>query len=710
MDRRSFPVLGILALALGLLWVAPVRAQGDRSEYIAFSLREAQRAVQKSGLSRAELKTAGGMGELRGLIVDQQGQDLILLGRKVEGARPFSLDDLVSLMRVAQEGGLSGPGVSLEPKGGDIHGRMLEVRFFGGAGNTSLGQVCLDSDYLMKKMALGDVPIGVAGIRNYAQLTADWTDRGGPQSWNVLSRFWFTPLYAPVAASPANDIFLLKEVKVRAQVQTLFAEINGKPAGAEFKDQPAETYADSFTQHYEEVAQKNRAYANLTRVMGGLKLMETLLMTGSPGVLDFWLHTYNPIPAKSPPEVPLLRKEMAAGQQKITVVGGVRIAGLTLRLRQKELAAVKEAVLLARPSPESITWIVGWDQDWRVYAPGLSARDQEIALLFADALLQHEKGEDQAAVLSLERVLKAHPEVIEAKFLKAVYSRDLAIKHGKVNQVEQPLAALNQLVQENPSLLEARYELGVTWRVLGRTDKAVAELEQVVRARPDFALAHHALGLAYSTEGNRAAAITQLQEYLRLETGKDNRWVQEAKRLLDSLRSVQGGPAKEARFENFSEGLQALQCPYPQGWKVLKGEAIRQILPNMATSRNIAVVFADPRKSDSNVHIQIIPYQGEPLSEREITDKLSKLDGLYKARLKNFQKVSAGPVDISGVKGMSYMLKSDRAGVVIQQYIITLVKDRKAYTITFTAQERDFPNLWDTYFKQMVATMKIGMT
>ena len=113
------------------------------------------------------------------------------------------------------------------------------------------------------------------GIRNYAELTADWTNREGPQSWNVLSRFWFTPIYAPVAASPANDIFLLKEVRVRAQVQTLFAEINGKPAVAEFKDQPAETYADTFTQHYDEIAQKNQAYADLTRVMGALKLMET---------------------------------------------------------------------------------------------------------------------------------------------------------------------------------------------------------------------------------------------------------------------------------------------------------------------------------------------------------------------------------------------------------------------------------------------------
>jgi tetratricopeptide (TPR) repeat protein len=710
MASRSWSLLFTLAVAIGLLWVALVGAQGDRSELIAFSLREAQRALQKSGLSRTELNAAGGMGELVGLIVDQQGQDLVLLGRKVEGARLFSLDDLVFLMRAAQQRGLSGPGVSLEPKRDDIHSGVLEVRFFGGAANTGMGQVCFDSDYLMKKMALGDVPTGVAGIRNYAQLTADWTNREGPRSWNVLSRFWFTPIYAPVAATPTKDIFLLKEVKVRAQVQTLFAEINGKPAGAGFKDQPAETYADAFTDHFDEVAQKHHVYADLTRVMGALKLMETLFITATPEVLDFWLHTYRPTPAKSLPAVPLLRKEMTAGQRKIAIVGGVRIAGLTLQLRRKELAAVKEAVLLARPSPESITWVVGWDRDWRVYAPGLSARDQKIALLFADALLQHEKGEDMAAVQSLDRVLKAYPEVVEAKFLKAVYSRDLAIKQGKVNQVEQPLAALNQLVREHPCLLEARYELGVTWRVLGRTDKAVTELQRVVRARPDFAMAHQALGLAYATEGNQTASITHLQEYLRLETGKDNRWIQEAKRRLDSLRSLPGGPAKEVRFEKFSEALYAFQCNYPQGWRVLKGEAIKQLFPNMAAARNIAVAFADPRKSDSNVNIQIIPYPGKTLSEREISDKLPKLDALYKARLKNFQKVAAGPVDVSGVKAISYMLKNDRAGVMIQQCIITLVKDRKAYTITFTAQELDFQNLWNTYFKQILASLKVGNT
>ncbi len=70
--------------------------------------------------------------------------------------------------------------------------------------------------------------------------------------------------------------------------------------------------------------------------------------------------------------------------------------------------------------------------------------------------------------------------------------------------------------------------------------------------------------------------------------------------------------------------------------------------------------------------------------------------------------MEAGPVRIGGVLGIGYVFTSDRAGLRIQQCVVTLVKARKAYTITLSAPRPDYPTLWNRYLETMLHSFEIA--
>ncbi|MCX5884414.1 MAG: tetratricopeptide repeat protein [Proteobacteria bacterium] len=707
--RTTLLFLTIATILILNLFHASDRTFGSdaQTELIAFSLREAQRTA-KEHPGDENLKRVGGIAEIVGFIIDNNTKDVIILGKSSDVLPSFCLDDLVFLLRCAQIGGLSGPGVSLEPKG-DISSGQLQVVLFGGSDRTSIGSVSFDADYLMKKIALDLEPSGVSKLESYAERTKKKFFEEKVETWNILSRFWFTPTYAPVTTSKAEDIFLLREIKVGVLVQTLSAEINGRPAPLGFKDDPAEKYAIEFMNLYDKMAEKHREFAELARFMGGMKLMNVLLTKVQPESLDFWINRYSPTEGKIPSEVPLLRKTFMDARRQLSIIGGVRMTGLTQRLRRGEVAAIRDAILIARPSERSLTWTVVFDKDWRITIPSASKEDQEIANLFANGLIQHEKGDDAGAIQSFDQVLNTYPSVVEARFLKAVCERDLLIKKGKVDEVLGPLNSLTQLAGENPQFLEIRYELGSTLRVLGRNDQAIEELEKIISIRQDFAPAHHALGLAYWTKGDNASATKHLQEYLRIESGQNNKWVLEAKRLIEEIASGKKQTlGNTVELETFSDVKHNFQCQYPKEWKLLRENEIGKLLPSMGDAKNIVVAFVYPSKTDSNVNIQVVPIEADELSDKDITDAIPALDAAYKERFRRFQKIEAGQVNIGGVRGIRYLFTCERAGVMIEQCVITLVKSRKAYTLTFTAQEQDFANFWETCFNRTLTSFQIG--
>lgn len=706
--KRPANAVGVagLGLFIALILSNLVVATEQKTQIVAFSLQEASRSLKQS-FSGTKSVSLEGISQLIGFIVDKKTQEVIILGKSSDSLSSLSLDDLISLMRCAQTGGLSGPGVSLEPQKSDMTSDQLDVIFFGGAKDTSLGRACFESDYLMKKIAIDKIPSGVPELETYAQLTKKRFQQEKVATWNVLSRFWFAPLYTPVVTTNEEDMFLLRETQVGVMVQTISAEIDNKPMST-FEDEPAHKYASQFTQHYNDVAKAHPEFADLERFMGGLKLMSILLSRAPSESLKFWLQEYHTSQVETPTEVPLIKDISAQGYRQLTLVGGVRIAGLTMRLRRGEISALRDAILLARPSEHSLTWNVVLDQDWLVTIPSASEKDNKIAKLFADALIQQEKGDDAGAIVLLGEVVKAYPDVAEARFLRAVCSRNAAVKNGKPQDALQPLEELRGLGREYPQFVEITYEVGTTLRILGRVDEAIEVLEKVVKVRPDFAPAHHALGLAYLSKGAKDLAKEHLHTYLRLSVSSDSKYVQDTKRLLEEIdTSSQSSSMEVNETKVFTDEENHFQCQYPKSWKVLRTKEVRELLPGMKEAQNVAVAFMDPVKHDNNVNIQVVPIEADALSDQDIQDAIPELDAAYATRFKNFEKIKSDSVEISNVKGIRYVFKCERAGVSIQQCVITLVKNRKAYTLTYTAQEADYAVVWDTCASKILKEFRI---
>ena len=703
MRPGSKAILTCTAWLLGMVASYGSTAYG-RVEYVAYSLKAAARLAQENPNNK-DLLEVGGIDDLVGVMFGEERDDVVLLGRDDDPSLAFSLDDVGTLLRCAQRGGLGGSGVSLEPRGtGASTSDSLDVVLFGGTAGNSLGKVAFEADYLMKEIALERVPSSVTGLHSYAQQTRDRFRDAENVNWDVLSRFWFVPIYADIVESESGDLMLLPKTWVGVLVETLKAEIDGEPAPWGFRDEAAWNYAGEFTKFYEAIANEHPELRALTRYMGALRLMKVLLERVDPGVLDFWLAEYRPRVVDIPPRVPLIRDVSRQGRRQLTLVGGVRIAALTVRLRRGEVAAVRDAVLLARPAAGSLTWRVALDEDWRVDIPTAGEEDRKIARLFTDGLLEHERGNDSTAVALFEAVLETHPDAVEARLLRAVCARDLAIESGRVDDTLAPLTTLSELARENPLFVEIGYELGSTLRILGRADEAIKELNRVVAARPDYGPAHHALGLAYLSKGDRPSAKRYLKEYLNLSDEVRDEYRRDAKRVLRTLERTDETAAAAPEFAVYSDDRHNFRCPYPRGWKVVGAGEVRELLPHMSEAQNVAVAFMDPMKKDTNVNIRITSVPADALTDKDIMDAIPALDRAYQQRFKGFQKVDAGIVHAGGVKGVRYDLKCDRAGTRMQQCVTTLVKSGKAYTITFTAQEPDFSDAWETFFNHMLST------
>jgi tetratricopeptide (TPR) repeat protein len=676
---------------------------------IALSLREAERSVKASQkLLAPEVGQFGGMTEIIGFIIDNQSADIIIVGRDTRKSPPFTFDDFVYILRCGREGGFSGPGVTLEPKGGDISSDKLEVQFFGGIENSSPGRVVFDADYMMKKIALDKLASGVEEILSYAKLTERRFMSGGVETWKLLSRFWFAPTYTPVDENETGDLCLLKEVVIGVLVQNLSAELNGRQQAHGYKDEAAETYASLFTRHYEKVAYKHVEFDNLSRFTGAVKVASLLLNRVEPARLRYWLDVYQPSRVSIPDEVPLLKKSVTDSKRELIISGGVKMASLTLRLRGGEINAVRDALLLARPSQRTVSWSVTLTKDWRLILPSASPEDQTMGNLFVDGMMLREEGEYTQAVDVFNRILKAHPEAVEAAFAKGLALRDLGVKFGMDEKVKESLECLEQVKRSHPNSAEASYEHAATLRIIRRTDDAITEFRVAIRRDSSYSLLYHGLGLALKDKGRIDEAIESFEKFLALDPR--NRLVAKTQQIIEGLREETGlrSAAPDTSLKEYVNEQYGLTCEYPSAWWVLSpAEFDARVGKSNVTSQAIVIFFVNPKDYDQNTNIQVITTDEESLSDADVEQLEHDLDAAYSQNFTGYKKISSRKVSINGMIGIDYVFSSTKLGLTLQQRTVTVVKRRLACLITSTAPQDVFENVNRRSFQRIVESLRI---
>jgi len=133
-----------------------------------------------------------------------------------------------------------------------------------------------------------------------------------------------------------------------------------------------------------------------------------------------------------------------------------------------------------------------------------------VAEMFSLAWQHHQAGGFSQAEQLYRQVLQVNPSHVDAWcFLGAVCQAQ-----GKLAEAE---TSFRRAVQLAPAYADAHNCLGVLLAQQDRLAEAVASFQQALRSEPDNAQAHYNLGLALNAQGQWELAIVQFQEALRCQ-------------------------------------------------------------------------------------------------------------------------------------------------------------------------------------------------
>ncbi|CAA9384461.1 MAG: hypothetical protein AVDCRST_MAG74-737 [uncultured Pyrinomonadaceae bacterium] len=83
---------------------------------------------------------------------------------------------------------------------------------------------------------------------------------------------------------------------------------------------------------------------------------------------------------------------------------------------------------------------------------------------------------------------------------------------GQTGKIEEARRQLKKCVETNPNNFEANYQLGLSYKTQGETEKAIEHLEATIKSAPDYALALRDLGAIYLQSGAEAKARIALEK------------------------------------------------------------------------------------------------------------------------------------------------------------------------------------------------------
>lgn len=319
-----------------------------------------------------KLRLLDGLVKIDYVFLDASNRDLIIAGKSEpisdpESLRPrgaitgrpvIRLDDLVVALRTLGPGGQQGSfGCSIDLSNEAVQ-RMVAVaqqagalargnydpvgnamiqacgpqpiRFFGVRPDCQFALVCVEADYLMKRLSLGLEKSPVKGLQSHLALMK----RGEP----MYSRFWFSANYQPMLVNEAGDAYGIRgqALRVRTSASEKDDDGTGTPS--------AKMFAEQMTAKFPEMATKIPEFADLWNV-ADLAYVACLIRTDGLAQKVNWDMTwaldakgYKPAQWAVPTIAETLGNYKAMSNSVIFCIGGVNLdIGPFLQHREKDL-------------------------------------------------------------------------------------------------------------------------------------------------------------------------------------------------------------------------------------------------------------------------------------------------------------------------------------------------------------------------------------
>jgi predicted O-linked N-acetylglucosamine transferase (SPINDLY family) len=124
----------------------------------------------------------------------------------------------------------------------------------------------------------------------------------------------------------------------------------------------------------------------------------------------------------------------------------------------------------------------------------------------------HQTGDLQQAEQLYRQILQVDPSNVNALHLLGL----IALQAGKPDHA---VDYISQALRLMPNFAEAHYNLGMALRQQGKLEEAVAHWRQALNNKPDYAEAHYHMGNALQQQGKLTDAMASWQQAVRLNPG-----------------------------------------------------------------------------------------------------------------------------------------------------------------------------------------------
>ncbi len=241
-----------------------------------------------------DLRFLNGMTKLRYVFVFPDDNDLVIAGEcepiparhngrpigKKSGRPMLRLDDLVTALRTVGPGKRARAfGCSIDLTNAQLNNMATEarkwgairssqrramadalakavgpqaVRFIGVEPNTMFAYVCVEADYLLKRVSLGLTPPPTPKVPSALSMATSGE--------GMYHRFWFEPKYEPLLVSEDGNAYALRGQALQVKA-TGTIDRNAPKAGPS-----AQRFAKAFTDNFETIAAKHPIFADLWNV------------------------------------------------------------------------------------------------------------------------------------------------------------------------------------------------------------------------------------------------------------------------------------------------------------------------------------------------------------------------------------------------------------------------------------------------------------
>lgn len=296
------------------------------SELRCVSLRSVAKQIAERRLSGQpvddELRHLAGLSRVRFVVIDQESDDVLLLGKvggiesregwmrdsrsgavtlridqlaacfvTVISRQPMgcSIDPTAEALKKAAElsdairNGQVAPGIA-DTALRDALGDQV-VRVFGVPGDTSIAHLMVHADRHMKRLSLGLEPMP-RGVENYLDVVARYIRKGPPDG--QLLRLWFTAKSTQVRQSSDGLTFELGGRPMMLQSETQRAGAAGERLAAA-DDARLVEFVSGFNRNLDAIASQYPAYAALETVYHSATIAELIHRTKVKANLNRWL-------------------------------------------------------------------------------------------------------------------------------------------------------------------------------------------------------------------------------------------------------------------------------------------------------------------------------------------------------------------------------------------------------------------------------------